>query len=469
MALVFCGVSPHPPLLVPEIGHEKVTQVLASQAGLEALSRSVVERRPECVVLISPHGPVRFDALSLLAAERVEASFSGFERSYSIPGDPALAERIRAEGQRAGFPVFPYKSFDSPKYYFSRGLDHASMVPLYYLEKAGLNCPMVFMSIAGWSHREHFEFGRALRRAIDEDGRRIVLIASGDLSHRLLPSAPYGYEPRGKGFDERVVDDLARVDAQDILALDDALIESIGECGLRPISAMLGALQGNAATGQVLSYEGPFGVGYCVAALEPGEPLADSPEAASPMRSNETVTDTAVVLPDARSVLDLVREAVESYVRTGSACGPPAPVPAGMDTRAGAFVCLKIAGTLRGCIGTTVPTQANLAEELVRNAVSACSRDPRFKPVRAEELSGLVYSVDVLEAPEAIASSDLLDVREYGVIVRSGARTGVLLPNLDGVDSVDMQVDIARQKAGIRSGEPVELLRFRVHRFEQKD
>jgi len=451
-------------LLVPEIGLEKVTQVLASQVGLEALSRAVVVHLPECVVLISPHGPVRFDALSLLAAERVEASFSGFEKSYSIPGDPALAERIRAEGQRAGFPVFPYKSFDSSKYYFSRGLDHASMVPLYYLEKAGLDCPMVFMSIAGWTHREHFEFGRALRRAIDEDGRRLVLIASGDLSHRLLPSAPYGYEPRGKDFDERVVDDLARVDARDILALDDALIESIGECGLRPISAMLGALHGNDATGQVLSYEGPFGVGYCVAALEVGPPGTTEAD-----EGEGTMAQSPPVLPDAQAVLSLVREAVEAYVRTGAPPAPPNPIPAGMGARAGAFVCLKAGGSLRGCIGTTVPTQASLAEELVRNAVSACSRDPRFRPVRADELHGLCYSVDVLETPESIESLDQLDVQAFGVIVRSGARTGVLLPNLDGVDSVEMQVDIARQKAGIRAGEPLELLRFRVHRFQQGD
>lgn len=453
MGLVFCGVSPHPPLLVPEIGQEKVDAVKASQQALETLSREVVERRPDCVVMISPHGPVRIDALSLLAAETIEASFSGFDRSYQIKGDPALAERIRAEGQRAGFPVFAYRSFDSSRYYFSRGLDHASMVPLYYLEKAGLGCPMVFLSIAAWSHRDHFEFGRALRRAFEEDGRSIVFIASGDLSHRLLPSAPYGFEPRGKAFDDRVVDDLARVDAQDILALDDALIESIGECGLRPISALLGALQGGAATGRVYSYEGPFGVGYCVAALEPGAPLAE-PEGAPALQTIDPAT-----------VLAIVRDAVEQYVLSGQAPDVPTPLPAGLDARAGAFVCLKREGQLRGCIGTTVPTQGSLAEELVRNAVSAASRDPRFPPIQPDELAGLSYSVDVLEAPEAVASTEDLDAQEYGVIVRSGQRSGVLLPKLDGVDTVQMQVDIARRKAGILDGEPLELLRFRVRRY----
>ena len=136
------------------------------------------------------------------------------------------------------------------------------------------------------------------------------------------------------------------------------------------------------------------------------------------------------------------------------------------QTRAGCFVTLHKGGRLRGCIGTISPVQACLADEIIANAVSAAVGDPRFSPVREEELPDIACSVDVLSEPEDIASRDELDVRKYGVIVSRGARRGLLLPDLEGVDTVEEQVSIALGKAGIREDEPVRLQRFLVVRHE---
>ncbi|HPL52554.1 MAG TPA: AmmeMemoRadiSam system protein A, partial [Bacillota bacterium] len=161
----------------------------------------------------------------------------------------------------------------------------------------------------------------------------------------------------------------------------------------------------------------------------------------------------------------LAIETLETYVRTGNKIEIPEDLPEEMLTdRAGVFVSLKKYGELRGCIGTIAPTTINIAAEIIQNAISAGIRDPRFSPVRKEELSDLVYSVDVLGEPEPIESKKELNVKKYGVIVRSGYRTGLLLPNLEGVDTVDYQVSIALQKAGIRSNEPYEMERFEVIR-----
>ena len=135
-----------------------------------------------------------------------------------------------------------------------------------------------------------------------------------------------------------------------------------------------------------------------------------------------------------------------------------------LHTRAGAFVSLHEHGRLRGCIGTIAPVRDSLAEEIIYNAVSACARDPRFDPIRPEELPFLDISVDVLGAPEEIRSEKDLDVKRYGVIVSRGTRRGLLLPDLEGVESVEQQISIARQKAGIGEGEPVRLERFEVVR-----
>ena len=165
-------------------------------------------------------------------------------------------------------------------------------------------------------------------------------------------------------------------------------------------------------------------------------------------------------------LVKLAKETIDLYVRTGRIPQPPDPLPEEMQGQAGVFVSIHDrAGNLRGCIGTIEPTQPNLAEEVIRNAVAAASRDPRFPPVRPQELDGLDVKVDVLTPAEKIAGPQELDPRRYGVIVQSGWRRGLLLPDLEGVDTVEQQISIARQKAGIGAHDPYELYRFEVKRY----
>ncbi len=142
----------------------------------------------------------------------------------------------------------------------------------------------------------------------------------------------------------------------------------------------------------------------------------------------------------------------------------PTRIP-GFEEPAGAFVSIKKKGQLRGCIGTILPTASTLVEEVVQNAVSAATGDPRFPPMTREELDEITISVDVLTPPEPVSGLEELDAEKYGVIVQSGYRRGVLLPDLPGVDNVEKQVAIAREKAGIAPGEPAQLFRFKVNRY----
>ena len=164
-------------------------------------------------------------------------------------------------------------------------------------------------------------------------------------------------------------------------------------------------------------------------------------------------------------VVRLAKEAVESHVRTGKAPEPRELSPE-MRERAGVFVSLHKHGQLRGCIGTFEPAKDNVAEEVIANAVSASTMDPRFPPVTESELDDLEYSVDILTAPEPVTDIGQLDPKTCGVIVESGWRRGLLLPDLEGVDSVQEQIAICRLKAGISAGEPVNLYCFQVRRFK---
>ena len=168
---------------------------------------------------------------------------------------------------------------------------------------------------------------------------------------------------------------------------------------------------------------------------------------------------------DEHQLVQLARRTIEAWVREGRVIEPPAPLTPEMAEQAGTFVSLHRHGQLRGCIGTTEPTKANVAQEVIGNAIAAATRDPRFPPLRPEELGDLEVKVDVLTPSEFISGPEELDPRRYGVIVQSGWRRGLLLPDLEGVDTAEYQVAIARRKAGIGPDEPVQLHRFEVKRY----
>lgn len=165
-------------------------------------------------------------------------------------------------------------------------------------------------------------------------------------------------------------------------------------------------------------------------------------------------------------IVKLAKETVETYVRTGRIVEPPEELTPEMKERAGVFVSIHKHGQLRGCIGTFEPTRDNVAQEIIANAISSATRDPRFPPVSASELDDLEYSVDILTRPEPVSDRSQLDPRKYGVIVESGWKRGLLLPDLEGVDSVEEQIAICRLKAGISPHEPIKLYRFQVRRFK---
>ena len=165
-------------------------------------------------------------------------------------------------------------------------------------------------------------------------------------------------------------------------------------------------------------------------------------------------------------LVKLAKDTIEEYVRNGNIIKPPSKLPDEMSEKAAVFVSIKKKGELRGCIGTLQPTKENVALEIIQNAVSSATQDPRFPPVTPAEIDELEYSVDVLSEPERISGKEELDPKKYGVIVKSGENRGLLLPDLEGVDTSEEQIRIAAMKAGIYSAEGMELYRFEVKRYK---
>jgi AmmeMemoRadiSam system protein A len=279
----------------------------------------------------------------------------------------------------------------------------------------------------------------------------------------VTQEGPYGFSEEGVKFDKEITEAMAEGDFLRLLTLTPGFAEKAAECGLRSFIIMAGALDGKNVSAELLSYEGTFGVGYGVAS---SMPLGDNPK--------RRFLDTFIEMESERlknikknedEYVRIARYSVEHFVNYGREAKLPDNLsPDLLNTRAGVFVSLKKFGDLRGCIGTTAPITGSIAEEIIRNGVSACSEDPRFNPVQPEELKDIVYNVDVLSPSEKIDGPDKLDVLRYGVIVSNGYRRGLLLPNLEGVDTVEQQIDIAMKKANIRKGEKISLERFEVVR-----
>jgi len=451
-SIVFACVAPHPPIIVHEIGHGREGGTQKTIDALEQVAREMARHQPQTAILISPHGPAQPDAFSILAGPRADGSLDAWDApqvTFAFDNDVEAASLIREEAQQAGVPLEPlerWRYVDSTGRWCD-GLDWGCTVPLYYLRPGLAEAKLVPLCVSYLPPQQHFALGQAVAQAIERLGKRVVIIASADLSHNLA------YGPMGPLFDERLQKAIAEWDVKTVLAMDAAFRAQAAEDAVPSLSFLMGALEGLKARPRVLSYEGPFGVGYLVAAVD----IEGAKELRKPSANPGTEASS-------HALARLAREAVETFVREGRVI-EPTDLTEEMLKQAGAFVSIKKWGELRGCIGTLEATQANLALEVVRNAIDSSTRDPRFLCVTPDELDELSYSVDVLSPAEPVAGPEELDPKHYGLIVRLGPRRGLLLPDIEGVSTVDEQISIAKAKAGILPEESPELLRFTVRRY----
>ena len=459
MPIVAAYMVPHPPMIVPQVGRGSEKQITKTIRAYEAVAAGIAGIRPETIIVTSPHAVLYADYFHISPGEEATGDFGRFrapEVRFAEKYDTELVKAICALAKGKDFPAGTLGERD-------RRLDHGTMVPLYFIEQQYTGFRLVRVGLSGLSHAEHYEFGQIIRQAVEQTGRKAVLIASGDLSHKLQEYGPYGFAEEGPEYDRRIMDAAGRAAFGEMLTFEESFLDKAAECGHRSFLIMAGALDGMNVEAKVYTHEDVTGVGYGICSFRPTEPNGERrfleryrAEQEEKLRQRREREDPYV---------RLARETVESWVLDRKTPGVPDWATAEMkQNRAGVFVSIHKDGKLRGCIGTFLPTRECIAKEIISNAVSASTRDPRFDPIGPEELKWLEINVDVLSTPEPIGGKEELDVKRYGVIVSSGSRRGLLLPDLDGVDTVDEQVDIARRKAGIREQDPITLERFEVVR-----
>lgn len=464
--IVGAYILPHPPIMIEEIGGRESNKVSNTINSLRIVSKRIKEQKPDTIIIVTPHGPMFGDAMTFSMEDKLIGDFRRFGASmleYEFDNDIELAERIIDEADKESVYCIPFIKDMAKTYGTGDELDHGTLVPLHFIQEDNKDVKLVHITYSGLSDENHYKLGIGIKKAVEALGRDVVVIASGDLSHRLTIDAPAGYDKRGKEYDKFFLEVLEKGEVLTFLNIEKEFIAVAGECAYKSVVVLLGCFDNCDIKGELHSYEGPFGVGYGVMELNwdncnDGKSIFDEY-----MKTKESYIRKLREKED--SYVRLARLTLENKIKHNRATKIPDDLPEEMLVqRAGVFVTLKKNDNLRGCIGTISPTTKSVADEIMRNAVSAGLNDPRFSPVEEEELEELIYSVDVLGEAEEVNSKDKLDTKRYGVIVRKGIRTGLLLPNLEGVETVEEQLSIALRKAGINENENYKIERFEVIR-----
>jgi AmmeMemoRadiSam system protein A len=444
---------PHAPILVPEVGGERGGAAQASCQAMREAAARVLSFRPETLVLISPHSPRQPRAFGVWAGERLQGSFAQFKAprvQVSLPNDTPLAHAIVTEAKTRDLATWMIHD---------RSLDHGALVPLWFLAGAGWAGPTIVLSLNYPEGGGLGELGEAIAAAARASHRRMAIVASGDMSHRLTPDAPCGFHPQARQFDEAFIHLIRDGDYHEIRNIDPGLRELAAEDAVDSTLVAAAAVDWKSTGHKVLNYEGPFGVGYGVAILfaEKSNPADLQPA------PDHTTNREGVILPG------LARQSVTAALR-GSSELPPAATGQYLSAQRGVFVTLRErSGMLRGCAGTIHPACASVVAETWRSARVAAFQDSRFPPVEADELSNLRFDVSVLHSMEKISSADELDPARYGVVVSTDdGRRGLLLPAIEEIKTAGQQLGFARKKGWIGPDEPVMLQRFQVDYFEEQ-
>jgi hypothetical protein len=314
--------------------------------------------------------------------------------------------------------------------------EHSIEVQLPFLQYFKKDIKLVPIVLAFATGDVYKEIGKEIAKAIKDLNREAVMIASSDMTH-------YESQESAKRKDKQAIKAILDLNEDELLKRISEL--DISMCGYAPTVSLISAAKELGATAaELVKYQ------------TSGDTTGDY---------SSVVGYAGIILRRMSPIVQLAKKAVETYVNEGKVIRPEELTPE-MKQKAGTFVSIHKRGGLRGCIGTFEPTRRNVAEEIISNAISSATRDPRFPPVSPNELEDLDYSVDVLTKPREVESKEELDPKKYGVIVECGWRKGLLLPDLKGVDSVDEQINICCQKAGISPGEPVKLYCFEVKRYK---
>ncbi|MET0388030.1 MAG: AmmeMemoRadiSam system protein A [Polyangiales bacterium] len=433
----------HAPIVVPEVAGHRARQCSETTRAMADVAARVRAHAPDVLVLVSPHTARHATRWGICAQTPLQGNFGRHGAAHigvTLNGAPDAALRLAPLARELRL---------TTRELVGDELDHGALVPLYFLNKAGFNAPILLLAPPEPGTRTEERMGLAIARAADQAGERWVVLASGDMSHRLTPGAPSGYHPLAKEFDRTF---KARIDTGDLrgaCAIDTGLRELAAEDVVDACTVASAAVGYRSHGHHTYSYEGPFGVGYLQALLFEESPPLEPGALAGPGKRPWPV------------MLQIARNAIAAKISHDAYRVPVLPKP--WNTVQGVFVTLRDRhGAMRGCVGHVEPLFGTLSEEIASCAAGAATQDTRFPRVTPKELPALRIELSLLSKPEPVTDISALDPHRYGVVVSSGRARGVLLPGLEGVDTVEEQLRLAAAKGQLPTSRTWVIERFDV-------
>ena len=444
MPIIGAFMVPHPPLIIPSIGKGEEKKVQKTIDAYYKVAKKIKELKPDTIIITSPHSPSYIDFFHISDGNKASGNFNNFNSSeeISVTYDVELRNKIIEIAKEELFPAGTEGERDSE-------LDHGTMVPIYFINKEYQDYQCLRIGITDLPLRDHYQLGKIIQKATDILNKKVLIVASGDLSHKLQEYGPYGYIEEGPIYDKKIMNTMQNADFKELIEYDNKFLEKAAVCGHQSFSIMAGTLDKKEVETKIYSHEDITGVGYGIAYFKPiGE------------------NDNRCFLEPTDPYVKLAKLTIDNYIKNGIKIEIPNNTPKELLVeKRGVFVSIHEHGELRGCIGTFKPTKNNKAEEIIDNAILASTKDYRFKPIIKEELNNLEVNVDVLSDTEIVNNIDELDPKKYGIIVTKGYQKGLLLPDIEGINTVEEQINIAKQKGNI-IGEDYIIEKFTVERHK---
>lgn len=459
MSLLRAYLLPHPPEAVAAEETKDAHALSAIRKSYSKVAEEIAELKPETIIVLSSHASAFSDYFQISDGEVGLGSMKDYGApniTFRVFYDKEFVKRLSfcslsnnlpagVEGNQLGF------------------LDHGTMVPLFFINRLYRDYQLVRIGLSGLSLLDHYRLGIYINKTIGETGRKAVIIATGDLSHIESNESSYGYNPQGKRYDEQFLSDLKAGNFGNLLDYSRDELTLVKQCAHKATTVLCGAFDCQDVEPELLAYESYHGVGYAAMSFKP-------------LGKNQSRSFYELYLRKQRLNLNeekkhndkfvaLAYTAIETYVTSQKIIAVPEDFVFWGPSR-GVFVTIEENGSIRGCIGTSAPLKNTLGEEIVANAISSASFDPRFPPLRKDELPYIKVTLDFLSIPELVENLDDLDPEKYGIIIQKGSRHGLLLPNLADIHHIDEQIDVARKKAGIDFDEDYDIYRFVVERHQ---
>lgn len=449
-------ILPHTSFLIPFIGGRKREHLARTAHGFDCIGKELTKNSPETVVLIAPHGVTFSNSIYMPDNKKLKGvlQFTRLYKPLSYNNDVELVYKIMEAAQRRNVSSGPVAPEVLREYKLSKKLSYGTTVPLYLQRKCIDNCSLVSVGISNLSVEDHYAFGQAILEAVRSSEKKVALIASGELSHRLegtIENTPLGISQRGKEFDETIVDAFQKNDPLKVLSINQSLRDSAGECGLDAFHILLGTLDEYEIDCTVHSYEAPFGIGLMTATIKPGQHVEKSIINTYKVQARSL---TAEKQKRESLQVKLARKAIDHYLTYKKVMDVPNSSFCDMGTqKSGVYVSIKREGKWQGCMGTDCPTKNTIAEEIIHNAITSAFNDPRFEPIKKGELEEATIEVIQIGDLEKIDDPERVNPNNYGLVVANKRKNpnkyGLILPGISGIETGAELYRAAMIKAGM--------------------